>query len=146
MNIFSLEQWERDSQYVNELRQRVAELEAEVIRLREALHYSLGAWHYDGISDEHGSIFKEASDRCDTPFTPTALNELVEKVERRTIERCVNSCKSESERWNIRLATANRDASELVLRGYSAREDSAYDCSMAIRALPVGQIKLEELL
>ena len=29
MNIFSLEQWERDSQYVNELRQRVAELEKE---------------------------------------------------------------------------------------------------------------------
>ena len=120
--------------------QRIAELEAEVMRLREALENHSGNYK---LSKTECRVI---NDLLSTPFTPTALNELIEKVERRTIERCVNSCKSESKRWNIRLATANRDASELVLRGYSAREDSAYDCSMAIRALPVGQIKLEELL
>ena len=102
--------------------QRIAELEAEVMRLREALHYSLGAWHYDGISDEHGSIFKEASDRCDTPFTPTALNELIEKVEKLTIERCASF---------VDDSCTYGDTHILV---------------KAVRTLPTGQIKLEELL
>ena len=128
-----------ESPKVKALTAQVSALELEVVRLRNLIniykqHGLVDAW-YEAISKDD-----------DAPFTATALNELIEKVERRTIERCVNSCKSESERWNIRLATANRDASELVLRGYSAREDSAYDCSMAIRALPTGQIKIEELL
>ena len=50
-------------------------------QLRESLHYSLGAWHYDGVSDEHGSIFKEANDRCDTQPSTEALDAYVaEKV------------------------------------------------------------------
>ena len=141
-----------ESPKVKALTAQVAALEAEVMRLRGALE-TLIAEHEecedgDGWMAQMCSMeaLHVAGEVMFTPFTPTALNELVEKVEKMTIERCVNSCKSESERWNIRLATANRDASELVLRGYSAREDSAYDCSMAIRALPVGQIKLEELL
>ena len=92
------------------------------MRLREALHYSLGAWHYDGISDEHGSIFKEASDRCDTPFTPTALPELIEKVEKRTIERCAETA--------------------------LAHNDFYLNCETIwrkINTLPTGQIKLSEL-
>ena len=54
-----------------------------------------------------------------TPFAPTALHELIEKVEKRTIERCAR----ESERSH-------------------SKEQSAH----LIRSLPTGQIKLEELL
>ena len=68
-----------------------------------------------------------ADEAMSTPFTPTVLNELIEKVEKLTIERC---------------ATA------------AGPEDSYQDdwfkakCKAVeqIRALPTGQIKLEELL
>ena len=43
--------------------QREAELQAHVERLREALEYALSAWQYDGICDEHGSVFAEADAR-----------------------------------------------------------------------------------
>ena len=55
-----------------------------------------------------------------TPFTPTALLELIEKVEKMTIERCAREC----ERFEY---PASREAK-------------------AIRALPTGNMKLEELL
>ena len=96
-----------------------AALELEVARLREALK------HIKYETDIHGNnlnrgIKDEAVKALSTPFTPTALNELIEKVEKRTIERCAR--KSE--------------------RSHS-REQSAY----LIRALPpTDQIKLEELL
>ena len=93
--------------------QRELELEAEVMRLREAL-------------ENHSGNYKLTKDECrkmdallSTPFTPTALNDLIEKVEKRTIERCAR----ESERSH-------------------SKEQSAY----LIRALPIGQIKLGEVL
>ena len=39
MNICSLEQWERDSRYVDELRQRVAELEATLREAKETIEW-----------------------------------------------------------------------------------------------------------
>ena len=114
------------------------ELELENLRLREALHYSLGAWHYDGVSDEHGSIFKEANDRCDaTPPSTSALAALVEKVERRTIERCALHCAIAEVPIDIDVWMGTKKALTAA---------TAIGLATAIRALPTGQLKLEELL
>ena len=82
--------------------------------------------------DMADSVVHEAINRTDKALSLTAsteaLNELIEKVERLTIERCV---------------TEIEETADMVrIIGYSYRE-----ClQVAIRALPVGQIKLEELL
>ena len=63
---------------------RLAELIAHVGRLREALEYSLQAWKYDGVSDEHGSIFAKADSVCDaTPEQSFARlrNDVLEECE-----------------------------------------------------------------
>lgn len=60
--------------------QRIAELEAEVLRLRDVV--------FDIAGEEPSFSWRKANDELSTPFTATALNELIEKVERRTIERC----------------------------------------------------------
>ena len=73
----------------------------------------------DMADDAVNSAIEETNKALSSPFTSTALNELIEKVEKMTIERCAR----ESERSR-------------------SREHSAY----LIRALPKGQIKLEELL
>ena len=88
--------------------QRIAELEAEVARLRDALEDS-GRLYCTMIGNElmtKPSMFERnvvckfvrgrfremrpaiIQKALSTPFTPTALNELIEKVEKRTIERC----------------------------------------------------------
>ena len=107
--------------------QRIAELEAEVMRLRGALAKLLDSHEectdFDGFTAQIVSMddYHEAQEALSTPFTPTALNELIEKVERMTIER-----------------TAACDLNRMVeLYG---------NIHTAIRALPTGQIKLEELL
>ena len=93
-----------------ELRDELATLELDVARLRSVMADVIKAHGYAG-----GTPIEVMS----TTFAPTALNELIEKVEKLTIERCAR----ESERSH-------------------SREQSAY----LIRALPTGQIKLEELL
>lgn len=90
--------------------QRIAELEAEVLRLREIIEK---LWvviddidTYSDMAKADDKLYRSLVERrqkdrwgtrinCDghklefpTPFTPTALNELIEKVEKRTIERC----------------------------------------------------------
>ena len=60
--------------------------------LKEALHYSLGAWEYDGVSDEHGSIFREANDRCDTPTDSTQILDEVRRAERERVAKMVRDC------------------------------------------------------
>ena len=108
--------------------QRIAELEAEVMRLREALECSDnllrelptsgGMW---GLA-----VMENNQQALSTPFTPTALNDLIEKVEKRTIERCANEIDTTRPVGNDRDTNLRR-------------------VQMAIRALPVGQIKLSEL-
>ena len=107
----------------------IAALEAEIVRLRKALSYFVQF----NSSEQTIEVFLDtceiakARKALSTPFTPTALHELIEKVEKRTIERC---------------ATA------------AGPEDSYQDdwfkakCKAVeqIRTLPTGQIKLEELL
>ena len=104
--------------------QRIAELEAEAMRLRNALETFIAEHEEcegsDGWMAQMCSMeaLHVADEVLSTPFTPTALHELIEKVEKMTIER---HC-TELERLD-------------------------YWCSSrAIRALPTGQIRLEELL
>lgn len=99
-----------------------AALELEVVRLRIALETFIA--EHEECEDSDGwmaqmcsmEALHVADEALSTPFTPQALNELIEKVEKRTIERCL---------------------------GKTYGRNCAYD---AIRALPTGQIKLEELL
>ena len=96
--------------------QRIAELEAEVLRLRSVMADVIKAHGYTG-----GTPIEAIS----IPFTPAAFNDLIEKVEKMTIERCAD----------VQLTRS------LNRHGYDKHEDSD-----AICALPVGQIKLEDLL
>jgi len=48
-------------------------------------------------------------------------------------EACANVCDANAKHWREMYTTANPRAAELVLRGYSAREDSAADCAKNIR-------------
>ena len=92
-------------------------LEAEVMRLRSVMADVIKAHSYAG-----GTPVEVMS----TPFTPTTLNALIEKVEKMTIERCA-SAKS-----GIPMG-----ADETMV---------AVWYEQVIRALPIYQIKLEELL
>ena len=96
----------------------IAALELEVMNLRSVMADVIKAHGYEG-----GTPVEVMS----TPFTPTALNELIEKVERRTIERCAKEAfklPEDIDEYESPIVAANK----------------------AIRALPVGHIKLEELL
>lgn len=111
----------------------IAALDAEVIRLRNALETFIA--EHEECEDSDGwmaqmcsmEALHVAGEAMSTPFNPTALPELIEKAEKMTIERC---------------ATA------------AGPEDSYQDdwfkakCKAVeqIRALPTDQIKLEELL
>lgn len=113
-----------ESHKVKVLTAQVAELEAEVMRLRGVLETFIT--EHEECEDSDGwmaqmcsmEALHVADEVMSTPFTPTALHELIEKVEKMTIER---HC-TELERLDY---------------WYSSR---------AIRALPTCQIKLEELL
>ena len=109
--------------------QRIAELEAEVMRLREALTACVCAMQdYQagiGITEmfDKGELLGRKV--LSTPFTATALPKLIKKVEKLTIERC-----------------ADLQSTHLCSRhGYEKYTDAD-----RIRALSTGQIKLEELL
>ena len=101
-----------ESPKVKELTAQVAALELEVMSLRSVMADVIKAHGYAG-----GTPVEVMS----TKFTSTALNELIEKVEKRTIERCAEK-----------------------LLSIGALGDG--DFLAAIRALPIGHIKLEELL
>ena len=112
-----------ESPKVKTLTAQVAALEAEVMRLREALETFIA--EHEECEDADGwmaqmcsmEALHAADEIMSTPFIPTTLNELIEKVERLTIERCAE---------RVRFFTP-----------YVGNK---------IRALPTGQIKLEELL
>lgn len=119
--------------------QRIAELEAEVVRLREALEKSRGALAYcKGNGRDNPNLMESTcwhglaavNKVLSTPFTPQHLPALVEKVEKIWREKCASRLDSE---WN-----GDADTYE-----YS---EACNECAERIRTLPVGQIKLEELL
>ena len=116
--------------------QRIAELEAEVLRLREAMKLI----KYE--TDIHGNnlnrcIKDEAVKAISTPFTPTALNELIEKVEKLTIERCAVEALSA-----LKLNTREMEGYSYFGSNPGVSEDDYDEIEKAIRALPTGQIDL----
>ena len=123
--------------------QREAELELDNLRLREALssirrygNDTLSGridgiddrnWQRDGVM-EMTRRAREAMD--DTPPPTEALSALVEKVEKLTIERC-----------------AEQVTDSLCECCWTEDQHAAVEhAETAIRALPTGQIKLEDLL
>ena len=72
-----------ESPKVKELTAQVAALELEVARLRSVMANVIKAHGYEGGTP---------TEVMSTPFTPTTLNELIEKVEKLTIERCSVVC------------------------------------------------------
>ena len=78
-----------------------------------------GTWGLGTYTDEYTPAMKLLS----TPFTSTALNDLIEKVEKRTIERCIGRVQG------FHYLSAN----------FKALEEE-------LQSLPTGQIKLKELL
>ena len=113
---------------MNELeyyKNKSAELELEIARLREALQTYIDEheecqdaddWLVMVCSIEARHVADEA---LSTPPSTTALQDLIEKVERRTIERCA------------------REVGDGIF-GHD-------ECANEIRALPTGNLKLEDL-
>ena len=82
----------RMSEEITKLREQLAAQAAVIESLKEALHYSLGAWESAGVSDEHGSIFREANDRCDTLTDSTQILDEVRRAERERVAKMVRDC------------------------------------------------------
>ena len=101
-----------ESPKVKELTAQVAALELEVMRLRDVI--------FDMAGEEPGISWGKADKALSIPFTATALNELIEKVEKMTIERCAQMF------------------SDSVIGGRYLADQ--------VRTISTGQIKLEELL
>lgn len=97
-----------------------AALELEVAKLRSVMYDVIKAHCYTG-----GTPIEVMS----TQFNPQALHELIEKVEKMTIERCAG------------ITTMSIIDMPTMVEISAVRK-----YSKAIRALPVGHIKLEELL
>ena len=125
-----------ESPKVKEFTAQVAALDAEVLRLRNALKTFIT--EHEECEDGDGwmaqmcsmEALHVAGEVLSTPFIHTALHELIEKVEKLTIERCADLC-SDSIKAQSR-SSLFRSGAEI--------------CAGEIRALTTGQIKLEELL
>lgn len=113
-----------------ELTAQVAALELEVVRLRNALeHLSKAAGQTIDVRTPEDWVnlnigLSLSIQVLSTPFTTTALPELIEKVEKMTIERCALEVDKSWFKDPCFINTITND----------------------IRTLPPGQIKLEELL
>ena len=128
-----------ESPKVKELTAQVAALELEVARLREttATKLIVEAHDFGQFSDDFNqpqarSVRKAIRELCEalsTPFNPQALPYLIEKVEKLTIERCA-------------VITAR----SIIDMPTTVEISTVRKYSKAIRALPVGHIKLEDLL
>ena len=103
-----------------------AALELEVVRLRNVLETFIA--EHEECEDSDGwmaqmcsmEALHVADEVMSTPFTPTALNELIEKVEKLTIDRCAQMF------------------SDSVIGGRYLADQ--------VRTISTGHIKLEELL
>lgn len=112
-----------------------AALELEVARLRNALeHLSKAAGQTIDVRTPEDWVnlnigLSLSIQVMSTPFTPTALPELIEKAEKLTIERCAKAV------WNSK---PSQKAIDEIPAAYQLASLAA------IRALPTGQIDLME--
>ncbi len=83
-------------------------------KLREALQYSLQAWNYDGVSDEHGSIAMEVDRLCNLPCDDTALKEAIKQAKKEALSDFAD----DMEDWDM----WSRDICLVALREWSERE------------------------
>ena len=97
---------------------REAELELEIASLREVLDVA-NEWFDEYAPQE---LLFAVSEALSTPPSTTALQSLIENVERRTIERCADLIERGTGDWLLGKKQAT-----------------------AIRALPTGNLKLEDL-
>ena len=117
-----------ESPKVKTLTAQVAALEAEVMRLREALeHLSKAAGQTIDVRTPKDWVnlnigLSLSIQALSTPFTPTTLTKLIEKVEKIWREKCAEYCAKTG--WKM-------DYDEIP---------------EGIRALPTGQIDLMELI
>lgn len=125
-----------ESPKVKTLTAQVAALELEVVSLRSVMADVIKAHGYGGGTP---------TEVLSTPFTPTALNDLVEKVERRTIEQCAEMLKSKHSH-EVAGATHHAGNWHAAYDYHMTRQAVLSETLDAIRALPTGQIKLEGLL
>ena len=112
---------------------REAELELEIARLREALQTYIDEHEECQDADDWMAMMCSieahhvADEALSAPPSTTALQELIEKVERRTIERCERLCL--------------RPVNWL----HPNQQKIADEIKTAIQALPTGNLKLEDL-
>ena len=116
---------------------REAKLELEIVRLRKALQTYIDEHEECQDADDWMAMMCSieahyvADEALSTPPSTTALQELITEVERRTIERCAEVCE----------AVRANDGDGQHNQWYVGIDG----CAEAIRALPTGNLKLEDL-
>ena len=113
---------------------REAELELDNLRLRDAVKWALAnitEEPYEWTCEEDSDAHRAALELVATEPSTEALAALVEKVQKLTIEQCAKAV------WNSK---PSQKAIDEVPAAYQLA------ALAAIRALPTGQIKLEDLL
>ena len=80
---------------IESLRLQLAASQARELQLRGQILLMIDSWwpfvHGSFPSDTARDMFRKASDSIQPPYDTTALNELIEKVEKMTIERCASA-------------------------------------------------------
>lgn len=80
---------------IESLRLQLAASQARELQLRGQIFLMIDSWwpfvHGSFPSDTTRDMFRKASDSIQPPYDTTALNELIEKVEKITIERCASA-------------------------------------------------------
>ena len=112
--------------------QREAELELDNLRLRDAVKWALAnitEEPYEWTCEEDSDAHRAALELVATEPSTEALSALAEKVQKLTIERCV----SEADRQGID-------------EPYGHAKFRCANIAAELRALPTGNIKLEDLL
>ena len=115
---------------------REAELELEIARLREVLQTYIDEHEECQDADDWMAMMCSieahhvADEALSTPPSTTALQELITEVERRTIERCAEVCEEGTALTAFQSENCYR---------------YAYNRANTIRALPTGNLKLEDL-
>jgi hypothetical protein len=112
----------KEADYCNhivEVDKKVYQLEAQNERLREALWQALQGWEYDGISDEHGSVYLECDKRVkESPaqsladIHAQAVESLLSDLRRDTAD--TNPARHIFQRMQLRIDTLRASAHQSI--------------------------------